>query len=176
MEAIIIIPDLSNILSYQCPFSTDIKYKYWVVNIHFDNYYYLVFYVSKIWQIQPICMSQGARTSCFIFSQLMIIVFGSILFPQLKPSLLHGKTAKDFISLVFYINDIFKAFKTYQKQYIFLYDNFFPRMVWSRLKLILWKQKIKMIKIFALEKEHEIGKKIRLKPDKIKKIFTWPIP
>lgn len=33
-----------------------------------------------------------------------------------------------------------------------------------------------MTKIFTLEEEHEIGRKIRLKLDKIKKIFTWPIP
>ncbi len=48
-------------------------------------------------------------------------------------------------------------------------------MVWSWLKLILSKVKIGMTKIFALRKEHEIGRKIRLKLDKIEKIFTWPI-
>ena len=33
-----------------------------------------------------------------------------------------------------------------------------------------------MTKIFALGKEHEIGGRIRLKPDKIEKIFAWPVP
>ena len=33
-----------------------------------------------------------------------------------------------------------------------------------------------MTKIFALEKEYEIGGKIRLNADKILKILTWPVP
>lgn len=32
-----------------------------------------------------------------------------------------------------------------------------------------------MTKIFALEKEHKIDKKVRLKSNKIEKIFTWPV-
>ena len=74
------------------------------------------------------------------------------------------------------MDDIFGDFKTYQKQYIFLRDLFFPRMILSRLKLILSKVKIGMTKIFALGEKHEIGGRVRLKPDKIKKIFTWPVP
>ena len=46
-------------------------------------------------------------------------------------------------------------------------------MVWSRLKFILSKLKIGMTKIFILEEEYEIGKRVRLKPDKIEKILIW---
>lgn len=70
----------------------------------------------------------------------------------------------------------FEVFKTYQEQFIFLCDHCFPRMVWSRLKLILSKVKIRMTKIFALGEEYEIGGRVKLKSDKIEKIFTWPIP
>ena len=73
------------------------------------------------------------------------------------------------------MDDIFGAFKTYGEQLIFLHDHFFPHMVWSRLKLMLSKLKIGLTKIFALGEEYEIGGRVRLKPDKIKKILTWPI-
>ena len=49
-------------------------------------------------------------------------------------------------------------------------------MVWSKLKLILSKLKIRMTKIFTLRKEHEIGGRRRMKPDKIEKVFAWPVP
>lgn len=44
-------------------------------------------------------------------------------------------------------------------------------MVWSKFKLILLKLKIRVTKIFALEKEHKIGEKIKLKLEKIEKIL-----
>ena len=45
----------------------------------------------------------------------MNIVFGPILSSYLEPLLFHGKTAKDSASFAFFIDDIFGAFKTYQK-------------------------------------------------------------
>lgn len=45
-------------------------------------------------------------------------------------------------------------------------------MVYSRLKLILSKFKIFITKIYAFGKKHEIGRKVRMKPDKIVKILT----
>ena len=33
-----------------------------------------------------------------------------------------------------------------------------------------------MTKIFVLGEEHKISKRVRLKPDKIEKIITWPVP
>ena len=56
---------------------------------------------------------QGARTSVSTFGKLMNILLGLISSPKPEPSLLHVKTSKDFASLAFYINDIFRAFKTY---------------------------------------------------------------
>ena len=121
-------------------------------------------------------MSQRVKTSVFTFGELMNIVFGPILFPKPELSLLHAKTPKNSALLAFYIDNIFGAFKTYQKQYIFLHNHFFPHIVWSKLKLAFSKLKIDMTKIFALGEEHEIGRKIRLKSDKIEKILTWPVP
>ncbi len=53
------------------------------------------------------------QTSSFTFSELINIIFGPILSPQPETSLLHGRTAKDTASLVFYMNNIFGAFETY---------------------------------------------------------------
>lgn len=120
-------------------------------------------------------MLQKPRTSSFYFDELINIVFTSNSSLLSKPLFFYGKTSEDIASITFYIDNIFEAFKTYEKQLIFLYDYFFPCMVWSRLKLMLSKLKIGMMKIFALREEYKIGIRVRLKLDKIKKILTWPI-
>ena len=74
-------------------------------------------------------MPERAKTLCFIYGKLMNIILGPILFPQPEPLLLHSKTTKDSASLAFYMDDIYGAFKTYQKQYIFLHNHFFLHMV-----------------------------------------------
>ncbi len=176
IEAANNVHNLLSIASNQCLFSADIKHGYWVVNVHSDDRHYLAFHVPGIGQIQPTRMPQGARTSIFTFNELMNIVLGPIPAPQPEPLLLYGKSTQDPASLTFYMDDIFRAFKTYHEQYIFLRDHFFPRMVWSRLKLMLSKVKIGMTKIFALGEEHEIGRRVRLKPNKIEKILIWPVP
>lgn len=96
--------------------------------------------------------------------------------PQLELSLLYSEMAKDSALFAFYIDDIFGAFKFYQKQYIFLHNHFYLCLIWSQLKLVFPKLKIGMTKIFALRKEYEIGGRVKLKPDRIKKILNWPIP
>ena len=125
MEAATIVHDLLSILSHQYLFSADIKYGYCAANVHPNNGHYLAFHVPRIGQIQPTHMLQRAKTSCFIFSELINIVLGPIPSSKPKPSLLHGKTAKDSTSLAFYMNNIFRVFKIYQKQFIFYMIIFF---------------------------------------------------
>ena len=108
--------------------------------------------VDYLRQVQSTYMSKRARTSVFTFGELMNIVSGLILFLMPESSTLHTKTSKDSILLAFYMDDIFGAFKTYQKQYMFLHNYFFLRMVWSKLKLTFSNLKIGITKIFALEK------------------------
>ena len=103
----------------------------------------------------------------------MNIILGLIPFSKPEPSLLHAKIPKNSALLSFHIDDIFRAFKTYQEQYIFLHDHFFPRMVWCKLKLAFSKLKTGMTKIFVLGEEYEIEGKIKVKSNKIKKILTW---
>lgn len=46
-------------------------------------------------------------------------------------------------------------------------------MIEFKLKLAFFKHKIEITNIFALGKEYKIGKKVKLKLDKIEKIFIW---
>lgn len=121
-------------------------------------------------------MPQKVKTSCFIFSEFINIVLGYILSLKLELLLFYGKSTKDSALLIFYIDNIIRAFKIYQEQYILLHNHFFLRIVWSELKLILSKLKIRMTKIFALKKEHKIGRKIKLKQDIIEKILASLVP
>lgn len=105
----------------------------------------------------------------------MNIILGPIPLLQPKSSPFYTKTTKNTTSLVFYLDNIFRSFKTYQKQYIFSHDHFILCIVLTKLKLVFFKLKIRIINIFMLEKEHKIDKKIKLKLDKIEKIFTWLI-
>ena len=59
----------------------------------------------------------------------MNIILEPIPAPHPKLLLLYRKIAKDIALFIFYINDIFKVFKIYKKQLIFVHDNFFPYIV-----------------------------------------------
>ena len=137
IEAATNVHNLLSIPSNNCLFSADIKHGYWVVNVYPDDRHYLAFHIPRIGQVQPIRMSQGARASFFIFNELMNIIFRPISLPQPELLLLNRKTTKNSACFTFYMDDIFETFKTLQKQYIFLHDHYFPRMVLSRLKLML---------------------------------------
>lgn len=111
----------------------------------------------------------------FTFDQLINIVLRLILLLQPELLLVYKKTAKDIALLTFYINNIFEVFKTYQEKFIFLCNYFFSFIIWFKLKLAIFKLKIKITKIFAFKEKHKIGQKIKLKPDKIQKTFIWLI-
>lgn len=129
MKAVMTVYDLLSIPSDQYLFLADIKYGYWVVNVYSNDWHYLIFHMLSICQILSICILQRARTSFFTFSKLINFVFWLILLLQPELSLLYGNTAKNTLSLVFYMDDIYGAFKTHQKQYIFLCKQFFQCMV-----------------------------------------------
>ena len=121
-------------------------------------------------------MPQGTRTSSFVFTELMNVALGAIPEPNGEPSLLtpddeHGPT-----NLAFYIDDVFGAHTTWEEQFTFLRDHFFPRMLWSRLKLSFEKLKIGMTRIKALGEDHEVGGRVRIRPEKCEKILRWPEP
>lgn len=120
-------------------------------------------------------MSQRAKTSYFIFSELINIIFWPILSTQSELSLLYSKIAKYTVLFTFCIDDIFGASKTYKEQLIILHNHFFSYIVWSKLRFGLSKLKLGITKIFILGEKYEIGGKVRLMPDEIGKILTWSI-
>lgn len=53
-----------------------------------------------------------------------------------------------------------------------MHDYFYPHMLWFNLNLVFSKLKIGINKIFTLKEENKMSGKIKLKPDKLEKIFT----
>lgn len=139
------------------------------------DWYSSLFFTIPRYHYSIFCMPQGAKILFFISHKLINIGLGPIPLPQSESWLLHERTIKKSATLTFYINNIFGAFKMHQEQFIFLYDLFFLCKVWAWLKFKLSKLTIEMTKIFALGKEDKIDKKVKLKPNKIKKIFICPI-
>lgn len=84
IEMATIVYDLLSISFHQYLFLIDIKYGYWVINVHLDDYHYLVFYVLDIGQVQFTYISQRAKTLSFSFRELMNIVLGPIPIPKPK--------------------------------------------------------------------------------------------
>lgn len=79
-------------------------------------------------------------------------------------------------NIAFYIDDILGAHDEWGKQFVFLRDHFFPRMLWSQLKLSFSKLFIGMTRVKALGEMHEIGGRVRIKPATAEKIKNWPRP
>lgn len=48
MEMATMVYDFLRILLYQCQFLTDIKHRYYAVNVYLDDYHFLVFHIPKI--------------------------------------------------------------------------------------------------------------------------------
>lgn len=88
-----------------------------VVNVYPDDHdrHYFLFHLPRIEIIQPTRMLEEAGISSFTFNKLIKIILGLISAPQAKLLLLHKKTTRDSAIFIFYIDDIFEAFKTYQK-------------------------------------------------------------
>ena len=90
-----------------------------VISLVFEKKEEFYIRVDYLVSMQSIHILQRARISVFPYGKLMNIVFGPIPAFILEPSLFYTKTPKYFPLLVLYIDDIFRAFKTYQKLYIF---------------------------------------------------------
>ena len=115
--------------NHRCYFSTDMKHDYWNVLMHFENRHYLIFHVSNIDQLQFIRMFQRTKISSFIFIELINIIFDSISNSNAKSSLLHALKKTSFFDIFFYIDDIFETHRIFEKQYNFLKNHFFFRLL-----------------------------------------------
>ena len=77
---------------------------------------------------------------------------------------------------IVYINDIFSGHRSFEAQYAFLKDHFFPRIEWANLRLSFKKLRVFVRSIKALEIRHEIGGLVKIVKDRIRKISHFPEP
>ena len=83
-------------------------------------------------------------------AELMHIVLNPILYFKSKSSLLHAMDQEKFPPNIFYINDIFDGHMSFEVQFRFLRNHFFPRIEWARLVFSFKKLKIFVFEITAL--------------------------
>ena len=162
--------------SHRSLFSADMKHGYWGVAVHPEDRHYLSFHIPGIGQLQPTRMPQGTRSSSFTYTELMNIILGPIPEPNPEPSLLHSEHHSKAPDSCFYIDDVFGGHASFEEEYYFLKDHFFPRILWSQMKISLKKLKVGMTQIKALGQMHKIGGVLNIKQEAIDIIKNWPRP
>ena len=95
------------------------KYEYFSVVLHSDNYHLFTFSISGIEQLQPTHMSQGFKSADFTMFKLINIVLEFILELYSESSLMHREAA-DTASIAFYMNNLFSDYSDFKSQFAFL--------------------------------------------------------
>ena len=109
-----------------CYFQADIKHGYFCIMVYRDDRYIFAFTIPGIGQLQPTRMPQESASAGFTMSELMNILLGPIPEPNPEPSILHSDTS-DPPPAIFYMDDIFGGFPSFEAQLSYLCDHFFPR-------------------------------------------------
>lgn len=163
----------------------DLKHGYWAIPIHRSHRHYFAFTIAGIGQLQPLRMPQGTRSAGFSMTEMMYLVLGEI--PPLpavggedpvgfEPSFLIPPEEDKLPKCSFYMDDIFTGASTFDEMYDFLANDFFPRMVWSMLKLSFKKMKLFQHEVLALGLVHASGGVVRIKQERAERIRNWPVP
>ena len=87
--------------------------------IHSKICYYLIFYISKIDQLQFIRMFQKIKSFSFIYIEFINIILNFIFLSNSKSSLMHNEHYNKSTNVCFYINDIFDDHVNIKKSMIF---------------------------------------------------------
>ena len=156
-------------------FMTDIKHNYYNIFLYSDNQHIFVFIISDIEQLQLIWMSQKSCSVRFIISELMNITLRSILSSDSELSLLYSVKSISLSQVIFYMNDIFKDYMSFDIQFDFLERHFFSWIEWVKMKLLFKKLHLFISKIRALDVNHIVDEKIKIIEKCIKKIVKWLI-
>lgn len=151
----------------------DLKYAYHTVELHPEDRKYFAFNIAGYGQLQPTKMPQGSKSSCFGMSETVHRAFGPL---KDEPSLLHADFPEDLAKLIFYMDDFFGGYKSFEEQFTFLAEHFFPRIEWARLILSFKKLKLFMDSIVALGVRHNVGGFIQIKESRLRRIAEWPTP
>ena len=152
-------------------FMTDIKYSYYNVFLHSDNQHIFVFIISDIEQLQLIWISQKSHSAEFIMSELINIILRSILSSDLKSLFLHLMKSISLSQIIFYMNDIFESYISFDTQFDFLERHFFLWIKWVKIKLLFKKLYLFISKIRALDVNYIIDEKIKIIEKHIRKII-----
>lgn len=153
----------------------DLKNAYWTIPIHPDDRYIFAFYVPGVGQCQPTRMAQGGRASSFTMNELGNIALGEIPPPQPERSLIAPERDR-LQDMTFYQDDMYAAHSSWRQHMAFLVEDFFPRMLWAMLRLSFSKMMIGMDKLVALGEMHEVGGKMTVRPERVRRILEWPVP
>ena len=175
LELIFKVHDYLADLHHKIYFMTDIKYGYYNVLLHSDDQHIFVFIILDIEQLQLIWMSQRSHSVRFIMSELMNITLRSILSSDLKSSFLHSVKSISLSQVIFYMNDIFESYISFDVQFDFLERHFFSWIEWVKMKLLFKKLHLFISKIRALDVNHIVDEKIKIIEKCIKKIVKWLI-
>ena len=108
-------------------------------------------------------------------SELINIILKFILSSDLKSSLLHLMKSISLSQVIFYMNDIFESYMSFDTQFDFLERHFFSWIEWVKMKLLFKKLHLFISKIRALDVNHIIDEKIKIIEKHIRKIIKWSI-
>jgi hypothetical protein len=109
-------------------FSADLKHVYLIISMHSNDRHYFAFFISGIDQIQSTRIQQESKFADFIMIELMYKAFESLSSFIEESSLLHSADPFHLSVLVFYMNDFFDGFQSFDDLYEFLRDHFLSRI------------------------------------------------
>ena len=109
--------DYLSSLIHQIFMQINIKYEYFSVRIHSENWHIFAFTVSDIEQLQLTCMSQETKSVSFIWMKLMNFILESISSSNSELSLLHFiiDISESLLSYTVYIDNIFSEHTSSEK-------------------------------------------------------------
>ena len=151
-----------------CYSKFDFSNAYFSVPLAEESQLYLAFSYPG-GQVCPTTMPQGLGGSGQTCAAAAKIAFGPIPEPKSEPSLFGPNFGV-------YQDDLFTVHGNFEEQYDFLANHLFPRILWSGFSVGLRKVQLFMKEIEALGVRFEVGGKVDVKPDRVRKIQAWPIP
>jgi hypothetical protein len=160
-----------------CLFTADLKHGYFTVSLDEKCRHLFAFTIAGMGQLQPTRMPQGSKSAGFTMSEGVSRAFGEIPGRYHEPSLLHSPTPLEPPNLSFYTDDFFGGHPPgFFPLYWYLRKEFLPRLEWARYRLAFKKLKVWQTKVQVLGVTHEIGGKIYVLEDRIRKIVDFPVP
>ncbi len=161
-------------LRHKVFFSADLKHVYLIISMHSDVRHYFAFSISDIDQIQSTRVQQESKFADFIMIELVYKAFNSLSSSaDSESSLLHSNDSFHLSVLVFYMNDFFDEFQSFDDLYEFLRDYFLSRIEWAKLRLFFKKMYLFENKMKTLRITHCVDDFIKILKDRIKKIAKW---